>query len=285
MRVLLVPVADRPESGTALETAFTLAAGLGANVVGCHVRPHREEQPGQDVRLMPERTWLPPARRRRRTPELDSRAAAALFERVGARHDFTLVKRARRSRSAIALWKEMVGTPARIFGIIGPMSDLSILSRPKAQGSGPAEEFLLSALLHSGKPVLVLPQQGLASLGRRVLIAWNQSTDAAAAVSAALPILTRADEVRIVECGRESRPGPKATYLSEYLAHWGVRSERMTTRGRRVEREITETFQRTGSDLLVMGAYSRQRLRELVFGGVTESMLFGSELPVLMLHR
>ena len=54
---------------------------------------------------------------------------------------------------------------------------------------------------------------------------------------------------------------------------------------RLVEREITETFERTGSDLLVMGAYSRQRLRELVFGGVTESMLFGSELPVFMLHR
>src|SRR5690554_1750322 len=109
MRVLLVPVADRPESGIALETAFALAESLGANVVGCHVRPHREEHAGRDVRLMPERARLLPARRRRRTPELDSRAAAALFERIGTRHDFALVRRPGRGRSGIALWKEMVG--------------------------------------------------------------------------------------------------------------------------------------------------------------------------------
>ncbi len=283
MRVLLVPVADRPESGLALECAFTLAGELGANVVGCHVRPHREEDTTRDPYLMPERRWL--RRRRRRTPELDSRSAASLFERIAKRREFDLVKRPGRGRSGIALWKEMVGSPARVFGIIGPMADLSILSRPKAKSSGPAEEFLLSALLHSGKPVLVLPQSRLESVGRRVLIAWNQSVDAAAAVSAAIPVLTRAEEVRIVESGRGSRPGPKATYLAEYLAHWGVRTERILTRGERPERDITKTFERTGSDLLVMGAYSRQRLRELVFGGVTESMLFDSELPVLMLHR
>jgi nucleotide-binding universal stress UspA family protein len=283
VRVVLVPVADRPESGLALEAAFALAEALGANVVGCHVRPHREDHPARDPFLMPERIRLRASKRR--NPQLDAAAAAALFGKIAKARDFALVKRPGRGRSGIALWKEMVGTPARVFGIIGPMSDLSILSRPKVNASGPAEEFLLSALLHSGKPVLVLPQKGLASLGRRVLIAWNQSVDAAAAVSAALPLLTRADEVRIVESGRESRPGPKATYLSEYLAHWGVQSERMTTPGRRVAREITETFERTDSDLLVMGAYSRQRLRELVFGGVTESMLFGSQLPVLMLHR
>lgn len=287
MRVLLVPVADRPESRVSLDVAFTIAKRLGGNVVGCHVRPHREEEGtagrSHSSYLVPDRArfWS----RKGGAPELDSKAAAALFEGVVERRGFRLVKRPGAGRTSIALWKEMVGTPARIFAIIGPVADLSVVSRPKAKSSGPAEAFLLSALLHSGKPVLVLPQKRASTPGRRILIAWNQSTDAAAAVAATLPIVTSAEQVTILSCGREDRPGPKSTYLAEYLSHWGVKAERKSTRGDDVPREIIEVFGETGSDLLLMGAYSRQRLRELVFGGVTETMLFHSELPVLMLHR
>lgn len=283
MRVFLIPVADRPESRIALDVAFGLAARLGGNVVGCHVRPHREETSQRPGYLMPETPWS--WSRSRKTPELDSKAASGLFEAAATRHEFERVKRPGVGRMSIAMWKEMVGTPARIFAIIGPVADLSVLSRPKARSSGPAEAFLLSALLHSGKPVLVLPQTKPRPLGRRILIAWNQSTDAAAVVSASLPMLAKADHVTVLHAGPENRPGPKSTYLAEYLAHWGVKSERVATKGDDVPREIVDGMERTGSDLLLMGAYSRQRLRQLVFGGVTETLLFHSELPVLMLHR
>jgi nucleotide-binding universal stress UspA family protein len=58
----------------------------------------------------------------------------------------------------------------------------------------------------------------------------------------------------------------------------------MRTPGRNVNEEITATCRDAGADLLVMGAYSRSRLNERIFGGVTETMLFRSSLPVLMYH-
>ena len=121
--------------------------------------------------------------------------------------------------------------------------------------------------------------------GKRILVAWNQSADAAAAVTAALPLLMRAERVVVVSAGRENRLGPTSAHVARYLAHWGVTVECKRTQGRQVEREILRTCRAVESDLLVMGAYSRSRLRQLVLGGVTEHMLFKSDLPVFLLHR
>lgn len=284
MKVILVPVADRPECVLALRTAFELAKQHDGNVVGCHVRPHRPEGRSSLAGLLPEDDvyhWL----ERSESAEINSEAAKALFDRMTAQHGFVPVKRPRLGRSSLALWYEMVGTPAKILAIVGGATDVAIVSRPRAGSSGPARAFLLATLLYSGRPVLVLPQKRVPTLGQRVLIAWNQSHEAAAAVTAALPILQRAADVAFVTAGPESQPGPKASSMCDYLAHWGVKAERIVTKGKDVEREILQTFAERGSDLLVMGACHRNRLRELVFGGVTRRMLFESHVPVLMHHR
>lgn len=261
MRVILVPVADRPECVYALEAAFRLAAEQEANVVGCHVRPHRTEE-----------------------ARFDSAASRALFLRAAGLAGFKLSRRARLAQSGLAIWHEMVGTPERVLGICGPLADLCVVSRPKPKGGGRARQFLLATLFESARPMLVLPQRRVAHLGRRILIAWNQRPEAALAVAAAMPLLQRAQHVTIVACGPENRPRPKSAQLREYLKHWGVRAECLRTRGRDVEREIAQTHAEMRADLLVMGAYSRTRLRERIFGGVTEKMLFRSGLPVLMYH-
>jgi len=261
MRVILVPVADRPECVFALEAAFRLATEHQANVVGCHVRPHRADN-----------------------ARFNSVAARALFGGSAREAGFRISKYPRAGGSTLALWHEMVGTPDRILAICGPMVDLAVLSRPKPKGAGPAREFLLATLFNSARPVLVLPQRRIARLGKRILIAWNQRPEAALAVAAALPLLQNAEMVTIVTCGPEDRPGPKATHLRDYLTHWGIRAEHVRTRGRNVDDEIAHSYQEMNADLLVMGAYSRHRMRERIFGGVTETMLFRSNLPVLMYH-
>jgi nucleotide-binding universal stress UspA family protein len=262
MRVILVPVADRPECAHALAAAFGLAKAFGANVTGCHVRAHRADR-----------------------ALVNSVAARKLFAQSAEDSGFRIARRPRITRTPLAVWHEMVGTPDRILSICGPMADLSVLSRPKPKSAGIAREFLLAAMFSTARPVLVLPQRHVARLGEHVLIAWNQRPEAALAVAAAVPLLQRAREVSIVSCGAENRPGPKATHLCDYLAHFGVRARRLRTRGRDVEAEIAQTHSAVGADLLVMGAYSRHRMRQRIFGGVTETMLFRSQLPVLMYHR
>jgi nucleotide-binding universal stress UspA family protein len=280
MRVILVPTAARPECTFALDVAFRLAQDLDANVTGCHVRAERRER-----RAGAALATAGPNPTVAEDGELTSTAAHELFGRAVERNGFVLTHRPAPGRRSLAVWHDMVGTPERVFGIIGPVADLAVVSRPKARSAGRAKAFLLAALLHSAKPVLVVPQRRLAHVGQRIVIAWNQSADAALTVAAALPLLQRAERVVVVTCGSESLPGPKSGYLAQYLAQWGVTVERRRTRGRAVERELEDAYHRVDADLLVMGAYSRPRFREFVFGGVTENMLFKTEIPALMLHR
>jgi nucleotide-binding universal stress UspA family protein len=280
MRVILVPTAARPECAFALDVAFRLAQELDANVTACHVRAERRER-----RIVTAPATADTTAEVETGDALTSTAAHELFGRAAAKNGFQLTHRPRLGRRSVAVWHDMIGTPERVFGIIGPVADLAVVSRPKARGTGRARTFLLAALLHSAKPVLVVPQRRLTTVGRRILIAWNQSTDAALTVAAALPLLQRAERVVVATSGSENRPGPKSGYLAQYLAQWGVAVERLRTKGRAVERELEDTYHRVDADLLVMGAYSRPRFREFVFGGVTEHMLFRTEIPALMLHR
>lgn len=274
MRVILVPVADRPECARALAAAFQLGERLGASVSGCHMRPHRYS----DKSLSP--AFAQAAWRRKSTSKAPE-AARSLYRKVAEQHGYELVKRARQAPGA--LWSEKVGAPDVLMGIVGPVSDLVVVSRPMKAG-GVADMFLNAALLESASPVLVVPQKLRKRIGRRVVIGWNQSADAAKAVTAAIPLLAEADEVTIVTCGPEERPGPKATQLVAYLRHWGISANREQTRGRRVEPELMDAYQACNGDLLIAGAYSRSRWRERVFGGTTEFLLHKARIPVLTLH-
>lgn len=274
MRVILVPVADRPECARALQTAFDLGKRLDASVSGCHIRPHRSS----DVSLssaFAEAAW------RRKNTKKAPQAARALYEQIAEQNGYKVVKRA--SANPTAIWAQKVGSPEKLMHIIGPVSDLVIVSRP-AKSGGVADVFMMSALIESARPVLVLPQSGRKKIGSKIVVAWNQSRKAARAVSAALPLLQRADEVTIVSCGAEDRLGPKSSQLAAYLAHWNIDAERVSTRGRDVESELIAAYRDAGADLLVGGAYSRSRWREKVFGGTTEFLLRKASVPVLAFH-
>lgn len=285
MRLILVPTADRPESVLALDTAFSLADRIGANVAGCHVRAERFEQSSGELQLMPDVAYGRAIAAMPGAPRLTSRAARKVYVGVAGRHGFDLANRARVGQRRKAFWYELVGTPARMFAIAGPIADMAVLARPKPKSGGRATAFLIAALWHSARPVLVVPQKPLAEVGKRMLVAWNQSAEAALAVSAAIPLLQRAEQVVVVSSGPENRTGPKSSHLTQYLANWDIKVERVRAKGRDVEKDIERVYRETQSDLLVMGAYSRHRLRQLIFGGITEHVLFKTDMPALMLHR
>lgn len=287
MKVILVPVADRPECRIALDHAFRLADDLAANVLGCHLRPHRSEAPapaGPRFRLRVGRAAPPAPTPGVREAGLKCRHAHELFKRHVEQHGYQLVKHPSLGKQRCAQWIELVGAADRLFCIAGPIADMSVVSRPQRNARGPGPEILLSALLHSGKPVLVLPQTPLPVVGQRILIAWNQSVEAARAVSAALPLLQQASAVHICSCGPETNLGPKSVHLAQYLTYWGVKCRRQTTRGKDVNGELEAACDDTRSDLVIMGAYSRNRVREILFGGVTQHMLFRTSRPVFTLH-
>ena len=270
MRVILVPVADRPECARALHTAFDLGKKLDASVSGCHIRPHRYSETS-----MSDAAW------RRKNTKKAPEAAKKLYEDMADQHGYEIVRRPRAKPGA--LWMERVGSPAKVLRICGPVSDLTVVTRPATRGSV-ADMFLTCALEETQRPVLVLPPAGRRNIGRKVCIAWNQSREAARAVKTAMPILEKADEVTIITCGPEDRVGPKSGQVAGYLTHWGIKSKRVSTRGKDVEKELIGAFRDAGGDLLVAGAYSRSRWREKVFGGTSDFLLRKAKIPVLMVH-
>ncbi len=289
MRIIMVPVADRPECGIALGSAFDLADRLQANIHACHIRPHRYSR----VLLPAEASYLLPEDRQ---PELDvsdrksaaeaSKAARALVEEVAAARGFTMKKSLSGKSVREIVWIEEVGHVENLMPVIGPFADLIVVSRPKRAMSHVARLFLNEALLNSSRPVLIVPPNRRVKVGRRIVIGWDRTRNAMRAVVAALPILHAAEDVSIITSGGGKEHGAKASHLVRYLKAWGIRAEAKRTpdRGGSEIDDIDAHCQDRGADLLVIGSYSRSRFRERLFGGVTQHYLFKSKLSVLSVN-
>jgi len=283
MRVILVPVADRPECARALKAAFRVAGSFAADVIGCHIRAHRDSAVRMPILRAPsEVDWA--AAHEGRDLDKDSRDARSLFERVAGEAGHRVAGRPRADGTPVAIWYERVGSPDRIMPIVGPMADLLVVSRPAEKGGRLARLFMMEAVLESCRPVLLVPQRATRQPGRNIVIAWNQSPEASRAVAACMAMLEAADAVTIVAAGDERAVGPKSSHLVRYLRHHGVQADEVKTRGRKPAAELERVYREAGADLLLMGAYSRHRLREQIFGGVTEHMLHKSSLSVLLYH-
>jgi nucleotide-binding universal stress UspA family protein len=145
--------------------------------------------------------------------------------------------------------------------------------------------------LASGRPILVVPYAGhYETVGRRVLIGWNATREATRAVSDAIPLLMAADIVTVLTI--DAREGPDAhgelpgADISLHLARHGVKAtiERTVSAGIPAGDVLLSRAADLGADLLVIGAYGHSRLRELLLGGATRSILQSMTLPVLMSH-
>ena len=168
--------------------------------------------------------------------------------------------------------------------------DLLVVGHPEPHGAPHA--WSLDQVLHrAGVPVLILPDAWAGEkLGQRITVAWNASRPARRALADAMPLLCRAQEVQllIVDADRQGdvhgeEPGAD---IAAYLARHGVQVELqcLVSRGRPVVEVIEEQARHNRADLVVFGAYSRSRISETVFGGVTRHMLSHAPLPLFVSH-
>jgi nucleotide-binding universal stress UspA family protein len=286
MRVILVPMSDRPESKAVLKVTTEIANSLQANIIGCHLRPHRDQSAGYKSTSLPlfghpDKTWLDQLGKK--STATATRRAEQAFTKISTAAGFTLVKRPRLNAQKSVVWHEMVGTPDKLMAIQGPVADLTVVSRPEAK-SNLARLFMMAALMHSSRPVMILPPDQKKIPGKRIAIAWNQSAEVMRTVSACMPFLQQAEAVTVISSGAENRLGPKSKQLQDYLKQYGVNAKLMHSRGRAEEQELMTAYKSSKSDLLIMGAYSRARFREVVFGGMTHYMLSKAKIPVIMQH-
>ncbi|MBC7513668.1 MAG: universal stress protein [Herminiimonas sp.] len=153
-------------------------------------------------------------------------------------------------------------------------------------------DFPQRVVIDSGRPVLIVPYAGnFAEVGRRIILAWDGSREAARAATAGIALMQQA---QLVQVAVFDSAGPTTAHGEEpgadmalYLVRHGIRVEvvhRRVAAGTDIGNALLSHAADFDADLIIMGAYGHSRVREIFLGGVTRTVLASMTVPVLMSH-
>jgi len=171
--------------------------------------------------------------------------------------------------------------------------DLAVVGQPESgDGDATDTEVLMGTLFGGGQPCLMFPRWiAPRAWGKRALIAWKPTAQAARAVQAALPLLKQAERVCVIVADSEAEAEGEDRHalipLARHLLRHGVRVETPLV-ARSGPGDAADTIsgeaEASGADLLVMGAYGQPRFAEFLFGGVSRAIIRQARIPVLLTH-
>ena len=279
VKKILVPLAGRPSDNEVLGTALSMAGAFSAQIVALFARPDPTEALpylGDGVSGQVIEDLLQAAREG--ADEASARVRQMLTD-AAAKAGFPLVGKGAEPPLPSVRFLDVTGRRDEVVAAHSRLSDLIVFGESATGIAG-------GTALEAGRPVLIAPKATHAPVGGAVAIAWDESAEAARAVTAAIPFLEKARKVTILCVGsKELDPGPGST-LADYLALHGVVADvhLVDAQGRAAGEVLLETAEKSKTDLLVMGGYSHSRLLEFIIGGVTQHIRSHATIPVLMAH-
>lgn len=278
MKTILVPM-ENPTAAvqSALETALLLGRRNDSYIEGFALRLPIIEFGGIDMMAGLSVDWVA------EDSAKQEKKARRVFENFMQTHD---VPRSTETTESLSFgWLDDAPEGEGFIGIYGRVFDVIVINRRVAQSGPLHDKAIESGLFESGRPVLLSPPSPLNHIATNILIAWNCSTEQARAIALAMPLLQRADRVTVLTVvGGTGVPGPSADQLIRYLQRNGVAANPMRADldGRSTGEAILATAQSLGCDLLIKGAYTQSRLRQMIFGGATQHVMANAALPVLL---
>lgn len=277
IKTILVPVMGDAYDPAAIKAAFSLADKFAAHVVGFHARP----DPRTAIPYIGEGMTAEVIQQLCEAAEKDSlkrsEEAHSLFDR--------LKREAAPTAPAGCDWQAEMGMEIDVVAARSRLADLTVVNRPGGKDEYDILGLLEGVLFQSGRPILVVPKGHTKEIGRTIGIAWNGSAEAATVVAAGLALITAADQVKIVTAGDPAEGVPTSRDLADYLAWHDVKAETQTIKKvAPVGQGLLDWADSQNVDLLILGAYTHSRWREMILGGVTRYMLENSKLPVLLCH-
>jgi hypothetical protein len=182
-------------------------------------------------------------------------------------------------------WRERVASVETAIIEAGRLSDLIVLAHPESFETATQRAFN-AAVFDTGRPALILPKDNAGDLLNHVMIAWNSSIEATRAVAGAMPLLRHAKQVSIFTAPARTDDAIRDLYLGEQLAWHGIRSHYLSPDidAHAVGAALLEAARAERATMIVMGAYTHSRVREMLLGGVTRHILRHATVPVLMMH-
>lgn len=286
IKSILAVVNGAELSHPALNAAFTIARDLSAHLDVLHVRG----DPRDAVPILGEGVSGTLVEEIMDVSEKESRdraaRARAIYDEACKKFGLPVVEHPDTGRASVA-WIEDTGREEEIVSRRGRLTGLIVLSRPTPDSDVGATMTLNAALFETGRPVLVVPPNyDGGPIGTKIAISWNGSKEAARAIAGANVFIERSKEVTVVTAVGETPAAPEIPEMLTYLGWFGVRASthNLPLTGRIEGEVLFKDCSQIGANLVVMGAYTRNRLRQMILGGVTRYALENATVPLLMAH-
>lgn len=227
---------------------------------------------------------------------------AAMIDSLVEAGEAQAAEREAAARATYAEWHKAAGMsddaaasrPSASFAsVTGPLpggvarparcADLTVFARTSPENGQERSGMIEVAMFESGRPVLLAGSGGPADVGRKVMIGWNGSAEAARAVAMAMPMLSAADSVSVIVVD-DGGSGETPDDLVHTLTLWGIaasgRMVKASSEG--VAATLEAEAKASGADMILLGAYSHSRVREFIMGGVTDDALTDSSIAMLL---
>jgi nucleotide-binding universal stress UspA family protein len=285
LRKILVPLAGVDEDPAVLETAFRLGQRLQAHVEAFHALV----DPRDAVAFVGEGMTSTMIEQIMKAADKEGHQrntrAHELFDRLAA--EFNAPKLDRPTPSGFSVnFVQKLGREDDLVAERCRLADLIVAHKPPATADSEPSLMLEAALRETGRPVLVVPRAMTEPFGKAIAVAWNGSIEVSRALAYAMPLLERAERVVVLHVHEDTIYGPPAADAVEFLAWHGIPAvSAMLPAGVRTQGQaLLNAAAEQGADMMVMGAYTRSRMRRLIFGGVTAEALAQTTIPILMTH-
>lgn len=286
MKTILIPIEESEGLASMLETALLAAKEFGSYVEGLYYQPTSAGAmvvAGEGLVVTTPELVESVERQDRNRRERVRAQFASFMERKGV----SLTEPASGAvEGPVAAWVEEESPNSEIVGTRSRVFDITVVARPVRGANIAAMSILEAALFEGGRPILIAPPTAPTGMGDHVVIAWNGSTETARTVAFSMPFLIKASKVTVISIEGFGVAGPSTAEVARQLQRNGIpaSSKDCPARDRRAGSAFLEEASALGADLLVKGAYTQSRVRQMIFGGATDHILSNAEIPVLMSH-
>lgn len=282
--ILAIPM-NAPTKNATMSCALHVARHYGGHIAVVYVRgaPQLPEQFG----LLPSDSMEELVERYQAEELLREETAHAEYRNFLDREGLAERSPDQPSDGASASWRVVEGFTPDVVAHQGGAYDMIVIGKPAGDGGNNALLTVESALFSTGRPILVAPPDPPETLGEVVLLGWNRSAQSARAFHAARAmLLERTRKVRILSVTTGAKEGPPAEDIARNLAWHGIEADirEFSPDNRSIGAVLLAEADAIGADLLVMGAYTHNRLRQILLGGVTRHVLTHARVPLFMAH-
>lgn len=212
------------------------------------------------------------------------------FERFSREHRLPTLKNAQVNAGVTVAWDAAEGAVDIVLTEQARLHDIAVIGPRDGSNKELNSAEMGNLLLDCGRPIFVAGANPPNRPFRKIAVAWKDTADASRAVNAAMPLIEEAGDALVLGASESDKDCLDClTHHDEvaaYLRWHGVAAgtSLVLREGRDVPEAVCDRARNWGADVLVMGGYGHNRLRELAFGGFTQAMIAQNPLPVLIYH-